>query len=382
MPQKILIVDDDVQTLKLVGLILDRNGYDIVVGQSGEQALEKARTEAPDLVILDIMMPGIDGYDVCRKLRADPDTADLPIILFTAKAEVQDKVAGFEAGADDYVSKPVHPDELVSRVEALLSRSSRAQLNQETVPSSTVGFLGSKGGVGTTTLVVNAAVALARDVATDQRVILGEMRNGMATAAFHFGFPRQDSITNIITQPATSVDAELVEAQLSRHRSGLLVLSGPARPEGVGEILSSDQAERIIQHLETVADYLLLDLGIGLNDVNRRILPRCDHLLVTIEPSDVSLALARELLQELNQTLRTPRHRISLVSINRSRSAATLTKEDIEEKLGHGLAGLIPPAPELAFQSVTQNRPIVVMDPDGFAARQYRAIAEYMIGTL
>jgi Flp pilus assembly CpaE family ATPase len=92
--------------------------------------------------------------------------------------------------------------------------------------------------------------------------------------------------------------------------------------------------------------------------------------------------LARELLQELNQTLRTPRHRISLVSINRTRSAATLTKEDIEEKLGHGLAGLIPPAPELAFQSVTQNRPIVVMDPDGFAARQYRAIAEYMIGAL
>lgn len=379
MPQKILVVDDDLKTLKLVGLVLDRNGYEVAVAQSGKRALEKVRTETPDLVILDIMMPDTDGYEVCRSLRADPDTVDLPILLFTGRAQVAHKVAGFEAGADDYVSKPVHPDELVSRVQALLARSSRSQVREKGPAPSAIGFLGSKGGVGTTSLAVNTAVALARGAAGDQRVILGELRNGMATAAFQLGFPPgQDGLGNILAQPAASVDADLVEAQLDQDGSGLLVLGGSSRPEGVGEAISSDHAEQIVQHLEMIGDYLLLDMGVGLGEVNQRILPRCRHLLVTVEPNAMSLALAQNLLEEMNQTLNIPRHKVSVVSINRSRSAATLTKEDIEEMLGYDLVGVIPPAPELAFKSVDQHKPMVVLDLDGFAARQYRAIAEYL----
>lgn len=383
MSQKILILDDDVQTLKLVGLVLDRHGYDVAVGQSGDQALEKVQTEAPDLLILDIMMPGTDGYEVCRNLRANPETADLPILLFTGKAEVQDKVAGFEAGADDYVSKPVHPDELISRVQALLARLSRSQVSEKAPAPGAIGFLGSKGGVGTTSLVVNVAVALARGPARDQRVVLGELRHGMATAAFQLGFPRsQDGIANILAQPAASVDANLVEAQLDQHGSGLLVLSGSTRPTGIGEAISPDHAERIVQHLAAVADYLLLDLGVGLGEVNQRLLPCCRHLVVTIERNPMSLALAQDLLEEINQTLHIARHRIGLVSISRSRSAASLTKADIEGKLEHDLVGLVPPAPELAFQSMRHNKPMVVMDLDGFAAQQYRTIAEYLTKVL
>jgi pilus assembly protein CpaE len=381
--QKVLIIDDDVQTLKLVGLVLDRNGYNVAVGQSGEQALEKVQMEAPDLLILDVMMPGIDGYEVCRNLRANPDTAGLPILLFTGRAEVEDKVAGFEAGADDYVNKPVHPDELVSRVQALLARSSRSQVTEEAPGPRPVGFLGSKGGVGTTTLAVNVAVALARGPAREQRVLLAELRNGMATAAFQLGFPpSQDGIANIVAQPAASVDADLIGAQLNRHGSGLLVLSGSTRPTGIGAAISPDHAERIVQHLRAVADYLLLDLGVGLDEVNQRLLPRCRHLVVTIERNSMSLALAQDLLEEMNQTLHIPKHNIGLVSISRSRSAASLTKEDIEERLKHDLVGLVPPAPELAFQSMHHNKPMVVMDLDGFAAQQYRTIAEYLTKVL
>jgi CheY-like chemotaxis protein len=85
MAQKILVVDDDLDSVKLVGMMLQRRGYDIIAAQSGSQALAKAQAENPDLVILDIMMPDVDGYEVCRRLRANPATADLPIIMFTAK---------------------------------------------------------------------------------------------------------------------------------------------------------------------------------------------------------------------------------------------------------------------------------------------------------
>ena len=92
MPDKVLIVDDDVQTLRLVGLMLERQGYKILAANSGNQALQMARTEQPDVIILDIMMPDMDGYEVIRRLRKDPETANLPILLFTAKTDVDNKI--------------------------------------------------------------------------------------------------------------------------------------------------------------------------------------------------------------------------------------------------------------------------------------------------
>ncbi len=118
---KVLIVDDEIDSLKLIGLLLESKGYQIVAAQNGERAIEKALQEPPDLVILDVMMPGMSGYEVCRRLRTDPRTATIPILMFTAKTQVMDKVIGFEAGADEYLTKPIQPAELLDRVEMLLS---------------------------------------------------------------------------------------------------------------------------------------------------------------------------------------------------------------------------------------------------------------------
>ena len=153
MAEKILIIDDDLDTLKLVGLILQRQGYQIVAANSGSQGLAKAAAERPNLILLDVMMPDMEGYEVTRRLRADPELARTPIIMFTAKTMVDDKVAGFEAGVDDYMTKPTHPAELVSRVKALLARS--ASSSQQHVVSSAaaavdrgkvIGVFGAKGG--------------------------------------------------------------------------------------------------------------------------------------------------------------------------------------------------------------------------------------------
>jgi CheY-like chemotaxis protein len=94
MPEKILIVDDDLETLRLVGMMLQRQGYTIVAANSGAQALSMAITEQPDLILLDVMMPEMDGYEVARQLRADPGLTQIPILMFTAKSQVEDKVTG------------------------------------------------------------------------------------------------------------------------------------------------------------------------------------------------------------------------------------------------------------------------------------------------
>ena len=182
MGKKILVVDDNLDVIKMVGLMLQTRGYDIIAAQSGTQALARARSDNPDLMILDIMMPDMDGYEVCKRLRADPTTANLPILMFTAKSGTSDKVAGFQAGADDFLTKPIHPDELVSRVETALMRSARRAAKEPvTQRAKIVGFLGSKGGVGTSTLALNVGVALAQELARGKQVILADMRSGMAT---------------------------------------------------------------------------------------------------------------------------------------------------------------------------------------------------------
>ena len=124
MPQRILVVDDDKQIARLIRSYLEQAGYQVVVAYDGETALHALRRESPDLVVLDLMLPDRDGWDVTRTVRSDPALAATPIIMVTARVEDTDKIIGLELGADDYITKPFNPRELVSRVRAILRRTS------------------------------------------------------------------------------------------------------------------------------------------------------------------------------------------------------------------------------------------------------------------
>ncbi len=121
-PQRILVVDDEPHIVELVRYNLLQEGYDVATAGDGEAALTRVRTERPDLIVLDIMLPGVDGLQVCRRLRAE---SSVPIIMLTAKGGEMERVVGLEIGADDYVAKPFSPRELVARVRAVLRRRVR-----------------------------------------------------------------------------------------------------------------------------------------------------------------------------------------------------------------------------------------------------------------
>ncbi len=121
MAPTILVVDDEARIVKLVRDYLERAGFDVVAAHDGETALTLARLEQPDLIVLDLMLPGVDGLDVCRRLRQE---SGVPIIMLTARVEEADRIVGLELGADDYVTKPFSPRELVARVRATLRRAS------------------------------------------------------------------------------------------------------------------------------------------------------------------------------------------------------------------------------------------------------------------
>ena len=126
-PQQVLVAEDDADIADLVAHHLDRAGYIASIVHSGAEVLPSARERRPDLIVLDLMLPGLNGLDICRVVRAESSLADVPIIMLTAKTEESDRIVGLELGADDYVTKPFSPKELVARVGAVLRRAGRGQ---------------------------------------------------------------------------------------------------------------------------------------------------------------------------------------------------------------------------------------------------------------
>lgn len=123
--ETVLVVDDEKDILELVSYNFSRNGYVVTTVMTGEDAINRARSDLPSLILLDLMLPGIDGLDVCRILKNDPKTARIPVIMLTAKGDEADVVAGLELGADDYIVKPFSPRILLARVKAVLRKSTR-----------------------------------------------------------------------------------------------------------------------------------------------------------------------------------------------------------------------------------------------------------------
>jgi two-component system alkaline phosphatase synthesis response regulator PhoP len=131
--ERVLVVDDERDILELVRYNLDKEGFQVTGVETGEDALASARTRLPDIVILDLMLPGVDGLEVCRRLKADPKTHAIPIVMLTAKGDDADVVAGLELGASDYVTKPFSPRVLTARIRAVLRRGAEAEDGDATV---------------------------------------------------------------------------------------------------------------------------------------------------------------------------------------------------------------------------------------------------------
>jgi two-component system phosphate regulon response regulator PhoB len=131
--ESVLVVDDERDILELVKYNLDKEGYQVTVVATGEDALAATRTKMPDIVILDLMLPGVDGLEVCRRLKGDPKTRSIPIVMLTAKGDEADVVTGLELGASDYVTKPFSPRVLTARVRAVLRRGNEAADDEATI---------------------------------------------------------------------------------------------------------------------------------------------------------------------------------------------------------------------------------------------------------
>ncbi len=380
MSEKILIIDDDVDTLKLVGLMLQKQGYTIIAASNGPQGLTQAEVENPDLILLDVMMPEMDGYQVAKRLRANPLTANTPILMFTAKTQLDDKVSGFEAGADDYLTKPTHPNELHAHVKALLTRSSKGKVATNPLPDEKrafiIGVTAPRGGLGVTTTAVNLGDSLHR--ARKAEVLVAELRPGMGTLGPDMGESKPTALRDLLSGKISDMTRAFVKEQLFAHPTGLQLLPGSTQPKDA--ILNGALAsfEALVNRLSYLAQYLVLDIGPGLTPLAHKVLPACNAVVLIVEPVGSSVTHARAMFTDLVE-LGVPNRKIVPVIVNRIRSDTQLNWAQVEEQLGKPPAVAITPAPELLFIAVRGKTTAIATRPDSLTAQQFAKLVEALL---
>jgi pilus assembly protein CpaE len=382
MSEKILIIDDDLDTLRLVGLMLQRQGYQISAATNGQQGLDKAFEEDPDLILLDIMMPDMDGYEVTRRLRRNPSTMETPILMFTAKTQLDDKVIGFEVGANDYLTKPTHPSELQARVKTLLSRANDKKeaagpAGNDGNRGYVIGILGARGGVGTTSMTANLAAGLHTRTKSD--VIVAEMLPGQGALSLDMGATHPTGLGDLLSlNKLNEITHEKVRDALVTHPSGVKFLLASDRPRDMHLINQTANYEMVIKKLTKLARFIVLDLGVGLQPFAEKTLPLCNEALIVIEGVPNTIIHATALIDDI-AAYGVSKKNIHVILNNRVRSDTQLPSSQVQTKLVHEIISTLTPAPELFVQATRMQTPAVVCQPESLTARQILKIVDFIV---
>lgn len=377
MAEKILIIDDDLDTLRLVGLMLQRQGYQITAATNGQQGLDKAFEDTPNLILLDIMMPDMDGYEVARRLRDNQKTVDVPILMFTAKTQLEDKVAGFEVGADDYLTKPTHPSELQSHVKALLARSGKTSEEKATVTLEqhgyVVGLISARGGMGVSSLAANLAASLHQKFQAD--VVLAELTPGQGSLALDLGITEENGLTELLRKAPAEITRNNVAQQLIPHDAGFRALVASNHPRDFQLINQVSQYENLLARMATLGRFIVLDLGMGLPSFVQRLLPLINELFVVIEGVPNNIANSRALINDLVE-LGMDKNYIAAILNNRVRTEKQMPWAEIQDQLEQSIVATITPAPELFAQAARLKTPAVICQPESLTAQQINRLVE------
>jgi pilus assembly protein CpaE len=364
MAAKILVVDDDANVQRLLTYTLRQEGYEVLLAADGAEAIRIWSAEDPSVILLDVTLPKLDGYQVAARIRADEGAErHVPIIILTADRGVEEKVRALRAGADDYLIKPFHPAELLARIKGLLSRfAPREALVGRPPLGRIVAFYGAKGGVGTTTIAINLAIAL-QSIGRKTALIDGNLQFGDHRVFLDLGLDRK-SIVDVVTAP--SIDVDLIRQVLVKHDTGVDLLLAPPSPE-TAELVTQDHMPMILDHLRSLYDYILVDIDKRLDEVNLRILDAADIVYVVMT-ADLSCLKNVRLVLETIVHLGYPTEKVRLV-LNRSNAFTGISVKNAEGALKRDIEVQIVNEYRGAISALNTGQPFMEDKPDSVLGR-------------
>jgi pilus assembly protein CpaE len=292
----IYIIDDDEQMLDLIGVMVRRAGHTPTLIAQPKKGLDLIKSEPPDLVILDVMMPGTSGHDVAREIRANSRLEKLPILVLTARSQEIDKKAALEAGADAYLSKPVTSRALADKIDELLSSRKVTETSHYEYAGFVIALFGLRGGIGRTTIAVNLAAALRQQ---DHAVCLVDLSPASGQVAHHLRLQPGDSWVDL-PHAGDSPTWEAIQPVLQAHSSGLQVLAAPAAPQSPLKPTGEDVLGWL-KALRQSMDFVVVDLPAVLNPAVAAAVASAGMIIHLVTPDYISVKAAAQGYAALEQ---------------------------------------------------------------------------------
>ncbi|OGN86829.1 MAG: hypothetical protein A2158_08005 [Chloroflexi bacterium RBG_13_46_14] len=310
---KVLVVDDDPAGQRLIKYMLTPQGYEVITASNGILGLQMATQQSPDLVILDIMLPGIDGFEVCRRLREGSNTAKISIVMLSGKAQETDRDTGLKMGADAYLIKPVDRQELTDTVNKLINEKTEVVKQRQ---GKIITLIGARGGVGTSTITTNVSVAL-----TDKgySTLLVDLSPSFSILADMMGLTIKQSIAGLFKGTGGVISPSIIKELTVDHPSGVKLLWADVFPEEYGS-MTRENVDKLLQETGNLSDFVIVDVPASPSD----------HAIAALTAADTVVLVAgaaRESLERIDTSVtRLSRfgvdsEKIKLILVDRSGNA-------------------------------------------------------------
>ena len=361
---KILVIDDDPAGQRLIKYMLTPVGYEVITASNGILGLQMATQQSPDLVILDIMLPGLDGFEVCRRLREGSNTEDISIVMLSGKAQESDKDTGLKMGADAYLIKPVDRQELIDTVNALVNEKTEVIKQRH---GKIITFIGARGGVGTSTITTNVAVALADK---GHSTLLVDLSPSFSILADMMGLTVEQSAAGLFRGTGGVISPSIIKELMVNHPSGVKLLWADVFPEEYGS-LTRENVDMVMQETGNLSDFVIVDVPASPSD----------HAVAALTAADTVVLVAgsaRESLERIDTSVtRLSRfgvnsNDIKLVLVDRSGNANNHSVTSIS---GLPTLGFVHYCDNECAEAEAKNTPVILNAPFSKIAEDIYKIA-------
>jgi pilus assembly protein CpaE len=360
---RVLLIDDEPIYYKMIVHALKPHGYEVEYARTGMDGLKTVPLFNPDVIITDVRLPDLSGYEVARRLRRDERFEGIPLIFLTSQADLSNKLKAFEVGADDYLSKPFQPEELVARVGMLVRRGEvlRAARQHEAVKNeaAVITIHSLRGGVGCSTMAVNLGMTLYRlwekpTLVIDSVLNAGQVALMLNSSPIH----TWEDLTEI---RLGDIDSSVIESLVSKHSSGLDFIASPAYPIAI-DSFTDEIWQLVMDTLRSTYDYIVVDTAHDFSNVTIHMLNMADQLLMMMSPEMASIRSAVCALNIYDKLGFSPEKILPV--LNNIVPYSGIKQGQVEKVLRRPVKYSLPSAPTEFIRSINFGEPLVLTYPE------------------
>ena len=361
---RVLLIDDEQFYYKLIRKTLTEAEYNLEYAKSGSEGLAKIPSFEPDMLIVDLKLPEMDGFEILERLRRDPKYSHMPVIVITAKDELSEKLKAFELGADDYLVKPFQPEELVARMGILARRGKAMKIvhDMETVNKSNATVItvhSLRGGVGCSSIVVNLGLAFHKLWGQQTLLIDGVLTAGQVALMLD-GKPGA-TWENLVGIDPDNFDDAVVGEMMVPHKSGIRYIASPRYPIAA-DTFTNDTLHQLMEKIKAHNEFVIVDISHDFSDMAIQMLSMSSLILLVMAPEMASLRTTLSAL-EIYDRLGIPLEKVKIV-LNNNSSSPAIKQAQLEKVLKRSIDFVLPFEAGEVNRALNFGQPFILNNPD------------------